>query len=57
MQGPSQDKSQPQPKSNVKLEADRGNLMQLHKGFKCYKDEELRLKEIPPVANQMANGN
>jgi hypothetical protein len=57
MQGPSQDKSQPQPKSNVKLEADGGNLMQLHKGFKCYKDEELRLKEIPPVANQMANGN
>jgi hypothetical protein len=57
MQGPSQDKSQPQPKSNVKLETDGGNLMQLHKGFKCYEDEELRHKEIPPVANQMANGN
>jgi hypothetical protein len=57
IQGPSQDKSQSQPKSNAKLEADGGNLMQLHKVFKCYKDEELRLKEIPPVANQMANGN
>jgi hypothetical protein len=57
MQAPSQDKSQPQPKSNVKLEAGGGNLMQLHKGFECYEDEELRHKEIPPVANQMANGN
>jgi hypothetical protein len=29
--------------------------MQLHKGFKCYGDEELRLKGIPPIGNSSGN--
>jgi hypothetical protein len=40
MQGPSQEKSQPKPKINVKLETGEGTLMQLREGYKCYEDEE-----------------
>jgi hypothetical protein len=57
MHGPSQYKSQPRPKINVKLEAGDGTLMQLRKGYKCYEEEPEHEEAHPAVADQMAYDN
>jgi hypothetical protein len=58
MHGPSQDKSQPKPKINVKLEAGDGTLIQLRKVYKRYEEEEPEHKEAhPAVADRMAYDN
>jgi hypothetical protein len=58
MHGPSQYKSQPKPKINVKLEAGDGTLMQLRKGYNCYEEEEPEHEKAhPAVANHIAYDN